>query len=115
MNRPFVLRSASIWGAAAFALFAAPGLLAAEADAEAVTVSVPETAQTGPDCVCRDTSGDEVEVGRLACLTINGREFTALCDMARGQNNTIWRRQHDGCASQPMSFDGGGVVFVAGG
>ncbi|MEM8742062.1 MAG: hypothetical protein AAGE13_11285 [Pseudomonadota bacterium] len=113
MNRPIVPRPATLLAAAAFAVLAAPGLLAAEA--EALPASAPETAQTGPDCVCRDTSGDEVEVGRLACLTINGREFTALCDMARGQNNTIWRRQHDGCASQPMSFNGGGVLAISGG
>ncbi|MEM7686356.1 MAG: hypothetical protein AAF293_16125 [Pseudomonadota bacterium] len=50
-----------------------------------------------PDCFCTDSKGDRVDVGRMACLTIGSRSFTARC--AKSLNNTIWRQVSEGCPS----------------
>ncbi|MEM9047858.1 MAG: hypothetical protein AAGC92_03985 [Pseudomonadota bacterium] len=55
-------------------------------------------------CFCRDSAGAQVRVGETACLIINGKSYLALCDMARSQNNTTWRRQREGCGVQPLSL-----------
>lgn len=47
------------------------------------------------DCYCTGTYGERVEVGDHACLVVNGRPLTALCDMSL--NNPAWRIQHEGC------------------
>lgn len=53
-----------------------------------------------PDCYCTNR-GVRVEVGRTACLTINGRSFTARCGMS--QNSPAWRRLGDGCVGAVSS------------
>lgn len=50
-----------------------------------------------PDCFCTDSTGSRVDVGRVACLTIGSRSFTARC--AKSLNNTIWRKMSEGCPS----------------
>jgi hypothetical protein len=50
-----------------------------------------------PDCYCRGAAGERYEMGERTCLTINGRSFTARCEMA--QNVTIWRDTGEGCVT----------------
>ncbi|MEM8552655.1 MAG: hypothetical protein AAGF45_09765 [Pseudomonadota bacterium] len=54
-----------------------------------------EAQRKSPDCFCTGTFGERIEIGAHACLYINGRPKTALCDMSL--NNPAWRIQHDGC------------------
>lgn len=53
-----------------------------------------------PDCYCTNR-GERVELGELACLRIDGRRFTARCDMSL--NNPTWRRLKEGCAPEGLS------------
>ena len=53
-----------------------------------------------PDCFCTNR-GDRVEIGDTACLTINGRSYSAVCYMSL--NNPAWRKIEDGCTSLPIS------------
>ncbi|MEM8849659.1 MAG: hypothetical protein AAGE03_06440 [Pseudomonadota bacterium] len=55
--------------------------------AAAIMVALP--AAGAEDCYCRDGQGGQVEVGKAACLTVDGRTFLAVCDMSL--NVPIWR------------------------
>ena len=48
-------------------------------------------------CYCTDTQGDRVELGEIICLHVDGRTFTAQCQMSL--NNPMWRKISDGCLS----------------
>lgn len=48
-----------------------------------------------PDCYCTDSGGDRVELGGTICLSVDGREYTARCEMS--QNNPMWREIADSC------------------
>ncbi len=57
---------------------------------------------TGPggkviDCYCTDSTGGRVELGQSICLHVNGRAFTARCEMSL--NVPMWRETGDGCVS----------------
>ena len=57
---------------------------------------------TGPggkviDCYCTDSTGGRVELGQSICLFVNGRAFTARCEMSL--NVPMWRETADGCVS----------------
>ncbi|WP_380058603.1 hypothetical protein ACFE33_07575 [Falsihalocynthiibacter sp. SS001] len=54
-------------------------------------------------CYCTDTSGARVELGETICLLVNGRRFTARCEMSL--NNPMWREQSEGCLSSALSID----------
>ena len=56
----------------------------------------PKAGHSYPDCYCRDSSGERVELGQVACLTIGSRRVTARCEKA--SNLVIWRQQSEGCA-----------------
>lgn len=51
-----------------------------------------------PDCYCTDSTGERVEMGQLACLSVGSRNFMARCEMSL--NNPIWRDTGQIC---PMS------------
>lgn len=52
------------------------------------------------DCFCTDKTGSRVELGQSICLNVNGRRFTARCEMS--QNVPMWREQRDGCVSSSL-------------
>lgn len=52
------------------------------------------------DCYCTDATGDRVELGDLICLQVDGRMFTAQCQMSL--NNPMWREITDGCVSSAL-------------
>ena len=55
-----------------------------------------------PDCYCTDRSGSRVELGQQLCMQVDGRMFTAQCQMSL--NVPMWRKLHDGCATS-LHFD----------
>ena len=55
----------------------------------------PKDGYSYPDCFCTDSTGQRVEMGQTACLSIGAQSFTARCAMS--VNNPIWRRVGDGC------------------
>ncbi len=48
-----------------------------------------------PDCYCTDSTGERVELGETACLSIGSRRVLARCEMAA--NNPTWRHETEGC------------------
>lgn len=52
------------------------------------------------DCFCTDQTGSRVELGQSICLNVNGRRFTARCEMS--QNVPMWREQQDGCVTSGL-------------
>ncbi len=58
------------------------------------------------DCYCTDTSGARVELGQTICLFVDGRSFTAQCQMSL--NVPMWREVQNGCLSaRRQSLDPG--------
>lgn len=53
------------------------------------------------DCYCTDTSGSRVELGQTICLQVDGRMFTAQCQMSL--NVPMWRELSNGCLSSQRS------------
>lgn len=52
------------------------------------------------DCYCTDQTGSRVELGQSICLNVNGRRFTARCEMSL--NVPMWREQREGCVSSRL-------------
>lgn len=52
------------------------------------------------DCYCTDTSGSRIELGESICLQVNGRMFTAQCQMSL--NVPMWRETQEGCLSSNL-------------
>ena len=52
------------------------------------------------DCFCTDQTGSRVELDQSICLNVNGRRFTARCEMS--QNVPMWREQNEGCVSSNL-------------
>lgn len=55
------------------------------------------------ECYCTDRQGDRVELGQMICLQVDGRMFTARCEMSL--NNPMWREVTDGCLSSQLPTD----------
>ncbi|WP_037316066.1 hypothetical protein [Ruegeria halocynthiae] len=60
---------------------------------------------TGPggkvqDCYCTDKSGTRIELGEMICLQVDGRMFTAQCQMSL--NVPMWREVQEGCLSSRL-------------
>lgn len=55
------------------------------------------TPMPGVDCYCTDSTGQRVEIGERACLTVGRRSFMGFCEMA--QNVPIWRDTGDECVT----------------
>ncbi|WP_082802369.1 hypothetical protein [Falsihalocynthiibacter arcticus] len=51
-------------------------------------------------CYCTDKTGSRVELGQSICLQVDGRMFTARCEMSL--NNPMWREQSEGCLSSGL-------------
>lgn len=54
------------------------------------------------DCYCTDRNGERIEVGELICLQVDGRMFTAQCQMSL--NVPMWREVSPGCLSSALNF-----------
>lgn len=52
------------------------------------------------DCYCTDKSGSRVELGEYICLHVDGKMFTAQCQMSL--NVPMWRKTQDGCLSSSL-------------
>ncbi len=52
------------------------------------------------DCYCTDKSGSRVELGEMICLYVDGRAFTAQCQMSL--NVPMWREVQEGCMSSRL-------------
>ncbi|WP_142633397.1 hypothetical protein [Ruegeria faecimaris] len=52
------------------------------------------------DCYCTDKSGSRVELGEMICLQVDGRIFTAQCQMSL--NVPMWREVQEGCLSSGL-------------
>ncbi|WP_254447988.1 hypothetical protein [Ruegeria arenilitoris] len=52
------------------------------------------------DCYCTDKSGSRIELGELICLQVDGRMFTAQCQMSL--NVPMWREVQEGCLSSGL-------------
>jgi len=52
------------------------------------------------ECYCTDQSGGRVELGQTICLHVDGRMFTAQCQMSL--NNPMWRELSEGCVSSQL-------------
>jgi hypothetical protein len=50
-----------------------------------------------PDCYCTDKTGTRIELGEEICMFVDGRSFTARCEMSL--NNPMWRETGDSCLS----------------
>ncbi|MEQ6203491.1 hypothetical protein ABMC88_10585 [Sulfitobacter sp. HNIBRBA2951] len=49
------------------------------------------------ECYCTDTRGSRIELGESICLQVDGRMFTAQCQMSL--NVPMWRETQEGCLS----------------
>lgn len=92
-RRPVFGQEADLWYTQPMRYFIPFLLLASQATAAGKTV----------DCYCTDSSGTRVELGQSICLFVNGRAFTAQCQMSL--NNPMWRETHDGCLSSEVDTD----------
>jgi len=52
------------------------------------------------ECYCTDSTGARVEMGQSICLTVNGRSFTAQCQMSL--NVPMWREINAVCLSSSL-------------
>ncbi|WP_170325185.1 hypothetical protein [Ruegeria arenilitoris] len=52
------------------------------------------------DCYCTDKSGSRIELGEMICLQVDGRMFTAQCQMSL--NVPMWREVQEGCLSSSL-------------
>ncbi|WP_170399506.1 hypothetical protein [Ruegeria arenilitoris] len=52
------------------------------------------------DCYCTDKSGSRIELGEMICLQVDGRMFTAQCQMSL--NVPMWREVQEGCLSSGL-------------
>lgn len=52
------------------------------------------------DCYCTDQSGSRIELGEMICLQVDGRMFTAQCQMSL--NVPMWREVQNGCLSSDL-------------
>ena len=60
--------------------------------------TTPSSAQTSTktiDCYCTDKTGDRIDLGVIICMEVDGRVYSARCEMAL--NNPFWREVEGGC------------------
>lgn len=55
------------------------------------------------DCYCTDKVGARIELGESICLQVNGRMFTAQCQMSL--NVPMWRETQEGCLTGSLQGD----------
>ena len=54
------------------------------------------------ECFCTDRTGSRIELGETICLQVDGRMFTARCEMSL--NNPMWREVQDGCMTSQQNM-----------
>lgn len=54
------------------------------------------------ECYCTDSTGSRIEMGESICLNVNGRMFTAQCQMSL--NVPMWRETQNGCATSTLEL-----------
>ncbi|MFW8592788.1 hypothetical protein [Cribrihabitans neustonicus] len=54
------------------------------------------------DCYCTDKTGARVELGETRCLSVDGRQFLAQCQMSL--NVPMWREVRDSCLSASLAL-----------
>lgn len=54
------------------------------------------------ECYCTDKTGSRIELGELICLQVDGRMFTARCEMSL--NNPMWREIQEGCNTSDLNM-----------
>lgn len=64
------------------------------------------------DCYCTDKSGSRVDLGQTTCIQVNGRMYTAQCQMSL--NVPMWRELSDGCLSSSLELPQSHPVLDAG-
>ncbi|MDU8926554.1 hypothetical protein RXV86_04065 [Alisedimentitalea sp. MJ-SS2] len=52
------------------------------------------------DCYCTDSTGGRVDLGEKICLHVDGKMFTAQCQMSL--NVPMWRKVEDGCTTSQL-------------
>ncbi|MWD26121.1 hypothetical protein E0K89_001355 [Aquicoccus sp. SCR17] len=52
------------------------------------------------DCYCTDRDGSRMELGEFTCLRVDGRVFTAQCQMSL--NVPMWREIRAGCTAETL-------------
>jgi len=72
-------------------------LLPAAAGADVTSPS----GKTG-ECYCTDSGGSRIELGESICLQVDGRMFTAQCQMSL--NVPMWRETREGCLSSGLGL-----------
>ncbi len=55
------------------------------------------------ECYCTDSQGARVDLGQTICLFVDGRSFTARCEMSL--NNPTWRDTGQGCLSSSSKIN----------
>nr|WP_299281996.1 hypothetical protein [uncultured Tateyamaria sp.] len=53
------------------------------------------------ECYCTDKTGSRIELGQTICLQVDGRMFTAQCQMSL--NSPMWREVEEGCISSSLN------------
>lgn len=53
--------------------------------------------QKTTECYCTDKSGARIELGETICMSVDGRQFMAQCQMSL--NNPMWREVSPECLS----------------
>ena len=79
-----------------FLLVVSPGLLLAEPPKPVHEI----TGANAPDCYCTDRNHKRIELGQIICLQVDGRMFTARCEMSL--NNPMWRELGEGCSTSVL-------------
>lgn len=62
------------------------------------------------DCYCTDSKGGRVEIGDMICLQVDGRMFTAQCQMSL--NVPMWREISNGCLSSKLREPSGNAPGI---
>jgi hypothetical protein len=75
-------------------LCCAPNLLAADGPINAKTKQI--------ECFCTDKVGARVELGEIICLHVDGRSYSARCEMSL--NNPMWREIGSSCNTSRNMF-----------
>ncbi|WP_246252179.1 hypothetical protein [Parasulfitobacter algicola] len=63
------------------------------------------------DCYCTDRGGNRVELGENTCLYVDGRMFTAQCQMSL--NVPMWREVQQGCMTSQMTESDQDQIYVS--
>lgn len=54
-----------------------------------------------PPCYCTDRQGGKIELGEIVCLQVDGRRYSAQCQMSL--NSPMWREVSSSCPPPALS------------